>query len=293
MRIKQAKLATAKKLQKLSDDSYLEAELILMHICSLSKTQLLTHEDATLSGKQLDKLENIISQRLKYKPLAYILGYKEFLGENYLVNRATLIPRPETEELVSLVVEAVNTSSNEINRILEIGTGSGCIAVSLARYTLKPVYIEAIDISGRALKVAAANARKILSTKQNLVRFIKKDLKEFKPQKKYDFLVANPPYIKSSELKNLEIQVSWEPMLALDGGPDGLDFYRLIFSFAQTYLNQNGQLFCEINSDLAETTSQLMKKYFPDKKRDLKTDLSGRYRFCHISNQITRRVQQS
>ena len=207
------------------------------------------------------ELKNIITRLQKQEPIQYIIGNTEFYGYPFLVDKNTLIPRPETEELVSWILEEINKTeeiSNEKVSILDIGTGSGCIPISLAKEQ-KNSNIFAIDVSNKALKVAKKNA--ILNNVE--ISFIEQNILETNslPQK-FDIIVSNPPYVR--ELEKAEIKqnvLNNEPHLALfveDGNP--LLFYKKIADLAKNHLLKNGVLFFEINQYLGQETVLMLKE---------------------------------
>jgi len=187
---------------------------------------------------------SLVERRLSGEPLQYIVGTSEFLGCSFIVNRDVFIPRPETELLVKEVLSS--TDNRDGLRILDLCTGCGNIAVSLARSADK-IEVVAVDISHSAIKAAEENA--IVHEADKKIRFYTGDLFTALPiEKKYkfDIIVCNPPYIKSSELQFLQQEVRREPKVALDGGMDGLEFYRRIAHEVPHYLRKGGALFLEI-----------------------------------------------
>ncbi len=223
-----------------------------------------------ISDSELTEMNSVL-ERLKHKePIQYILGKTEFYGLEFLVNKHTLIPRPETEELVELII---NTLSDRENcSILDIGTGSGCIAISLKKH-LENSEVSAIDFSEKALKVAQKNA----DLNKTDINFIQKDiLKAEELPQKYDVIVSNPPYVRNLEKQEMKDNVLiFEPHSALfvdDENP--LIFYDKIADLAQKYLNKNGLLFFEINQYLGgEMVELLQQKNF--KNIEIKNDMFG------------------
>lgn len=198
-----------------------------------------------------DKLKKYIELRKKRIPLQQILGYTEFMGLKFRVTEDVLCPRQDTEILVEQVLKEINPST----RVLDLCTGSGCIAVSLAK--LGKVDVTATDISEKALSVAAENAE----LNDASVHFFRGDLYEALPsEEKYDIIVSNPPYIRTSVIDTLEPEVrDHEPLIALDGTADGLEFYRRIISLASNYLNSNGSVFFEIGYDQGDAVTDLLR----------------------------------
>lgn len=189
-------------------------------------------------------VEELIKSRLHI-----LFGYKEFMKLNFKVNENVLIPREDTEILVQ---EAIKLDKKNI---LDMCTGSGCIAISLAKY-VKNARVIGVDVSTKALEIAKVNA----DLNGVLVEFIKSDLFE-NVQGKYDLIISNPPYIRTDVTKTLQEEVKREPIQALDGGIDGLDFYRTISNKARNFLNENGYLAFEIGYDEASNVSDILKKY--------------------------------
>jgi len=184
---------------------------------------------------------------MKAEPLQYILGKTEFMGLEFQVGHSVLIPRQETEILVEKAIELVKRYQVPCTkyRVLEIGTGCGCIAISLAKF-LTDIEIDAIDISQEALLIARNNAK--LHNATNKIRFLESDLfpRSPVPGPRYDLIISNPPYIPSSEISQLQPEIAYEPRIALDGGEDGLDFYRKIALSCAKFLKERGRLIMEI-----------------------------------------------
>jgi release factor glutamine methyltransferase len=221
------------------------------------RIDLAMNQDAELSGKEIEKWNDILAQLEQQKPIQYIFGKTHFYGLEFEVNEDTLIPRPETEELVEWIVHE-NKSRGKI-RILDIGTGSGCIAVSLAK-NLLDAEVFAIDVSAEALAVAQRNAER----NHTKVTFWQKDILAtgFLPQK-FDIIVSNPPYVRNLEKVEIKPNVlEYEPHLALFvEDNDALLFYRKIALLAQSSLNENGRLYFEINQYLGNETVEMLEQY--------------------------------
>ena len=187
-------------------------------------------------------------------PIEHITHQKEFMKLNFFVNENVLIPRQDTEILVEEVIQIAKKTNGK--KILDLCTGSGAIAISLAKYIEKSE-ITAIDISPEAIKIARKNA--IMNNVENQIKFIESNLFENVKKEKYDIIVSNPPYIKKSEIPILEKQVQKEPVIALDGGIDGLDFYRKIVRHSYEYLKYKGYLCLEIGYDQKDDVVELLK----------------------------------
>ncbi|MCC8095947.1 MAG: peptide chain release factor N(5)-glutamine methyltransferase [Tannerellaceae bacterium] len=255
--------------------------LILEHVTDLPRHQILLNKDKKLSGKEKDQIQEIISRLNQSEPIQYILGKTEFCGITFEVNPAVLIPRPETEELVEQIIR---DWQGKQPTIADIGTGSGCIAISLAKF-LPDARIYALDISGEAIRTAWENACRnevtlhflhsdILNTEQS-----ERDLPE-----NLDALVSNPPYVLVKEKKQMEKNVlDFEPHFALFvPDEDPLLFYRAIARTGQHKLREMGTLYLEINGMYGEETVRLLADY-GYKKIELKKDLSGKDRIIKAS----------
>jgi release factor glutamine methyltransferase len=240
------------------------------------------NEDKIISEENLVLLQKAIERLKTFEPIQYIIGNSYFYGLTFFVNKSVLIPRPETEELVEMIVKSHKVHQNTL-KILDIGTGSGCIAVSLAKF-LKNSEVFAIDNSPEALKVAKKNAF------ENGVEifFIEDDIlnpKSIINDMQFDIIVSNPPYVTDSEKPLMQPNVlNFEPDSALfvpDDNP--LIYYKKISEFAQKKLNLNGNLYFEINQNYGRELIDLMNQIFPKSKLILIKDLSGNDRFIHAS----------
>lgn len=251
-KIKDILIKYKKILKENNFETYsLDVEVLLMNVINFNKTNLYLNPDYILQDEQFEQFENFFNRRLKNEPIAYIIGKCEFMGLDFLLNKHTLIPRGDTEILVEKAIQIVK--ENNFKNILDIGTGSGAIAISLAKYC--KIDIDALDINIDALNMAKKNA-----TLNNVkVNFIKSNLFE-NINNKYDVIVSNPPYIKTDVIKTLGKNVKdYEPILALDGGKNGLDFYEKIANNAYKHLNKGGYLIFEIGYDQAEDVKKIMQ----------------------------------
>lgn len=234
------------------------------HILNLKRMQFTLRMQEALTGEELQQFNLILEQLISGKPIQHILGKAPFYGMEFFVTEDTLIPRPETEELVDLIIKDAQDKSGL--RLIDIGTGSGCIAISLAKH-LQDARVEAVDISAAAIHVAQENARQ----HQVNIDFKCLDILEweltFDDQQRFDIIVSNPPYITQEEKEAMHRNVlQFEPHTALfveDAAP--LLFYDYIASFAEQHLEKDGVLYFEINQYLAEETKDLLlKKGFAD-----------------------------
>lgn len=244
----------------------LDSHLLLSFVLNVDKTHIYLNLDETLKGDELELFYQLVERRAKGYPLQYILNSQEFMGLDFYVREGVLVPRPDTEILVERIIEIAKKkySSEKPFKILEIGLGSGAIAVSLAYY-LKNALVYGVDIDEVPLSVACENAK--THGVADRVRFMRGDM--FSPFEKperecFDIIVSNPPYIKTSVIEDLQLEVStYEPKLALDGGDDGLCFYRAITLESANHLKSGGILAFEIGHDQAEEVAGLMEKdYF-------------------------------
>lgn len=219
-----------------------EAELLFTEVLNCDRLSLYLNRDSVLDKNKLLNVSSALKRRIKGEPVQYIIGKAEFMGLEFKVNSKCLIPRPETEILVEAAIRLAQGKGKEM-RILDLGTGSGCIAVSLAKF-LPGAKITAADISPEALKIARYNA----AAHNVEINFFKSDLfssHELRAMS-YGLIISNPPYVSSLELSRLQPEVKHEPPIALDGGKDGLDFYRRIIKDAPSRLKEGGFLLFEI-----------------------------------------------
>jgi release factor glutamine methyltransferase len=227
----------------------LEADLLLAYILDLPRVKLYSQWDRPLESAEVQRYREIIVKRVQGSPLAYLTGQKSFLSWDFLVNSSVLIPRPETENLVEAACDRLKNRS-EIWGI-DIGTGSGAIAIALAKLLPGSTWY-ATDISAEALKVATENARRL--GVDSRVTFLAGDLLEpllklSSSIPKFDMIVSNPPYIPSAEINNLQAEVRQEPLLALDGGSDGLAIYRRLIPQVTEVIAADGFLIMEHGAD--------------------------------------------
>lgn len=222
----------------------LDAEVLLCHVLNMDRVQLYVNFDRPLEVSEIDQYRYLIGWRGRRVPVSYLLGKREFYSKEFKVTRDVLIPRPETEILVEQAIKLVQPFI--MPRVIDLGTGSGVIAVSLA-LQISEIQVLAADISSQALAVAQENAT-LLGVKEKIT-FLQSDLFQKIPNDKYHLICSNPPYIPTKDLSTLEPEVRLEPKIALDGGIDGLDFYRRIIAQAPEYLISGGHLVLEIGWD--------------------------------------------
>lgn len=233
----------------------LSIELLLCHILQFERIDIYLQHDKPLSKSELDLLHSLIKRKADREPIQYIIGKAQFYGLEFEVNNNVLIPRPETEILVEEAIKIVSNYSNP--RILDIGTGCGNIAVSIAKHCLESSIL-AIDISKDAINVAKNNSD-MLGVKN--IKFKMIDILQNIPTEKFDIILSNPPYIKNKDyVKLLPEVLRYEPPDALTDNEDGLTFYRRFAEIFHSLLNEGGQFILEIGYNQSELISELFKK---------------------------------
>jgi len=248
----------------------LDAELLLAHALGKSRTYLFAHPHAALPAPLETAFRLLVDRRCAREPLPYLLGTWEFMGLPFRVAPGVLIPRPETE----LLVEAVSASVRERARVLDVGVGSGCISISLARL-LPRAEVVGLEPSGAALQVARANAGELGVAER--VRFVQGSFPEAaRPLGRFDAVASNPPYIPSAEVERLPPELRlYEPRLALDGGPDGLQVLRALATESPALLNPEGLLAVEVAKGQAGTVVSLLAGNEAWEQPEVLADLAG------------------
>ena len=256
MTIKQAMIkgVTILKLEKISTPK-LKARLLLQYVLKKPRQYLIVYDNQKLTDKEEQEYLKYIELVAQGEPIEHITHQKEFMKLSFYVDENVLIPRQDTEVLVEEVIKIAKNI--RAKKILDLCTGSGAIAVSLAKY-LENTQITALDISGKALDVAIANAKN--NHVQEKITFVESNLFQNLGQEKYDIIVSNPPYIRRKEIETLDKEVRKEPKIALDGGEDGLDFYREIINKGYEYLKYGGYICLEIGYDQKEEVMQIIKE---------------------------------
>ncbi|MDK2586912.1 peptide chain release factor N(5)-glutamine methyltransferase [Romboutsia sedimentorum] len=258
MTIRDIIIKYSEELKEISDTPRLDVELILQKsLGDVDRIYIHINLNKELSDEEYNLFLSMIKDRINGRPVAYIVGNREFMGLDFFVKEGVLIPRPDTEALVEEIIELCKNKDKV--EILDIGTGSGAITVSLAKYIEKST-IKSLDISDIPLEVGKKNA--INNGVDNKIEFIKSDLFSSIKDKniKFDVIVSNPPYIPKKDMETLHTQVKdYEPYNALEGGIDGLNFYRDITEQSKCYLKENGILAYEVGHDQAKDVSDIMK----------------------------------
>lgn len=283
MTIQTALLRAITTLRSTSTSAQLDAEVLLSSVMRQPKTWLLAHHDHAMTTVQTVKFRSLVTQRKNGMPIAYLTGHREFYGLDFSVNKHVLVPRPETETLVEETIRAARQlekrSATAKPRIADIGTGSGCIAITLAKY-LPRALIFASDVSMPALTVARRNAaRHRLSSRITFVRGnLFTPFQSIVKRKPIDIIVANLPYLRKPELAG----VKHEPRIALYGGKMGIEVIDRLLARARHYLAPHGALLLEIASDQAGSISYAAQRQFPEKNVRTIQDLAGRDRVVII-----------
>jgi release factor glutamine methyltransferase len=306
MKIKEAQTWAIKKLRESQiEQPEISASLLLAEILSVAKSYLMLNPDQLLTDNQEKKYRSWVLRRMKHEPVWYITKHVEFCDQDFVVNKNVLIPRPETEILIELILNQVKNKKLKIKspmQILDVGTGSGAIILTLAKqfgdyssndseksstnnssHSSSNNKYYASDISDKALQIAKKNAdnfnyrTKILFKKGNL----------FKPweNKKFDYVIANLPYVPSDKMSELSLDIlNFEPKIALDGGKNGLEIYQTFLSQATDHLNKNGRIYCEIGDKQGPNMTKMAKQFFPKSQVEVIKDYGGFDRVISIQN---------
>lgn len=246
----------------------MNAELLLMFTLGCDRSYFFAHPERELNAEEKLRYETALAERARGVPAQYITGHQEFWGMDFIVTPATLIPRPETEHLIEAVL-ALKNSIGDL-RIADVGTGSGCIALALAK-ELPYAQIYATDISSAALEVARANAGR--NQLEGRVDFRQADLLEGTTQNSLDFVISNPPYVGESEIDSVQLEVrKFEPRNAVFAGPLGTEIIDRLIPQAETALKSDGWLVMEISGTIAESVQQLLRGW---KEVEIKSDLQS------------------
>lgn len=227
-------------------DSAIQARVLLSYVLKMDKNKLIINSEQVVEKSLENDYFCAIKKIIDGKPMQYITNTQEFMKLNFYVDENVLIPQPDTEILVEEVIKSVKQIVNHQLKILDVCTGSGAIGISIAKYIENSV-VYVSDISNKALQIAKLNAEKNLVHKKMI--FMEADMFKKIDENGFDIIVSNPPYIKTKVIKSLPEEVKEEPFIALDGGKDGLDFYRIIANESYKFLAKNGKLFLEIGYD--------------------------------------------
>jgi release factor glutamine methyltransferase len=272
-----------------SDTPQLDAAVLIAHVLGVSKTWLYAHPDRDLTGAEISRFEELVRRRIRHEPVAYLVGYKPFFGLDITVDNRVLIPRPETEILLERVLAYTKklAASGQVPHIADVGTGSGALAVALA-VNLPEACVYALDISDDALAVAEQNVWRygVGEQVQLLPGYLLAPLRA-----PVHIIVANLPYIASQDLAKLPCEVrEHEPIVALDGGPDGLAVIRKLFdSLADPEtrlqkLRPDGRIYLEIGYDQGPGTKALAEEALPGSRVEVLKDYAGRDRVVMVTD---------
>jgi len=259
------------------DSPRLQTELLLAHVLQLPRMKLYLNFDRKLTEPELDSLRKLVQRRGQREPLQHLVGSTSFCGYEITVSRHVLIPRPETELLAEAGWQFLSTINQPPSTALDFGTGSGCIAIALAA-KCPAARVVALDVSTEALSIATQNAVKNGAAER--IEFRQGDgFAALKATERFDLIVSNPPYIASAEIETLQPEVrDHDPRGALDGGADGLDFYRRLAAEAATFLKPHGKIMLEFGEGQADAISEIFaaQKWIVE---SVQPDYSKRQRF--------------
>ena len=263
------------------DSPILDAEILLAHALRQNRAWLYAHPTNIPAQSHLDKFCNLLARREQREPVAYLVGHKEFFALDFEVTPHVLIPRPDTELLVETAIAMNNEQIKGGGRIVDVGTGSGCIAVTLAKH-LPAVRLIAVDRSVAALSVARRNA--VRHEVMDRISFVSGDLLQALTGP-FEMIVSNPPYVSRAELADTSPEVNqYEPHLALNGGKDGLNIVRRLLAQGQAQLKPGGSLLVEIGAAQGNAVTHLAQTHFPQATISLKKDLAGRDRLLVVTS---------
>ena len=271
----------------------LDAELLLANVLGCSRLDLYLRLDQPLDETERGAYKKLVQRRKAGCPVAYLTGQKEFWSLTLQVSKATLIPRPDTETLVKITLEHIrkwqNAHPDETCQIAELGTGSAAIPLALCA-ELQNLHIISVDCSVEALAVASGNLQRhksLLSQRNNDVQLVESDLfSALDPETQLDFIISNPPYIPTGDISTLQTEVSkYEPCIALDGGPDGLRFYRYLLEIVPGFLKPSGEMFLEIGFDQESELTQLLFHCPVWASSKFLKDLQGNMRVWNLQKQ--------
>lgn len=246
-------LVNGKHLLKDIEDGNVKARILLEYILKLSRGKIVSNPNIEVSDNNVEFYLNKINDIKNGMPIQYITNKQEFMKLNFYVDKNVLIPQPDTEILVEKAIEICNNHGNDI-KILDLCTGSGAIGISIAK-NIKNAKVYATDIKNTVIDIAKQNAKQ---NNVDNIEFIVSDMFENIQEKDFDIIVSNPPYIETDVIKTLPTEVKNEPIIALDGGKDGLKFYKIILSEYKKYLKKDGYLLLEIGYNQAKSVGELI-----------------------------------
>lgn len=246
------------------EDAIIKADILIQFVLNMDKMQLIINQEDEVSKENENIYLTYIEQVIRGKPVQYITNEQEFMNLKFYVDENVLIPQPDTEILVEEAIKTIDEIRPEKNiKVLDLCTGSGAIAIAIKKYAedeKKQIEVYASDISEEAIKIAEKNAKR----NDVHINFILSDMFQKMEEKDFDIILSNPPYIETQTISSLSKEVQYEPHMALDGGEDGLEFYRVIAENAHEYLNENGSILLEIGYNQKKKVMQIFeeaKKY--------------------------------
>ena len=261
------------------DSPRLDAEILLAHVLTVERAHILAHPERRLRVAESTRYRQLVVRRARREPVAYLVGHQEFYGLDFCVSSAVLIPRPETELLVEAAIALGHVSNTQPWIVADVGTGSGAIAVSLA-VNVPHVRVYATDVSAEALAVAEKNCRR--HGVSGRVTLLRGHLLTPLPEP-VDCIVANLPYVSRAEWESLPTGITaYEPRLALDGGPDGLEYIGELLASAGPYLRPGGAILLEIGAAQGLAVTTLAEEHFPQARVDLLRDYAGLARVVRV-----------
>jgi release factor glutamine methyltransferase len=281
--IREAKILGIKKLRRASGrEAPIDAEILLAYALKISREEMLAHDERSVPAFALAKFKSLITRRGRHEPIAYLTGHKEFFGLQFAVNKHTLIPRPETELIVETALNALRATSRTL--IIDIGTGSGAIAIAIAKNAPKATVI-ATDISKPALKIAERNA--VMNDVDDRIIFERANLLHPTNPRSWNsgmvIITANLPYLPTKMWQRSALDVKkFEPRTALEGGKDGLKYYDELFHQI-IKRNIKATIICEIDPSQKRSFPRLAKRHFSNAKIEIKNDLAGLPRVAIVS----------
>lgn len=276
--LKLIKWTTDYFVEKRVDTPRLDAELLLAHVFQMDRTHLYMNFDKPVLKTELSAFKKLLKRRAKGEPVQYIIGYQEFWSVKMMVDPSVLIPRPDTELLVEEGIKELNRSFSQTDmiEILDIGTGSGALAIAFAT-ELKKAHVTAVDKSHKAVIMAEKNIEK--QALSSAITLTEGDLFDKLGGKTFHLILSNPPYIPTGELSELQPEIrDYEPLSALDGGIDGLDYFKIIIPDSDDYLKSGGWLMVEHGEGQSEQVQDIFKKSGFYESIEAVKDLSGIYR---------------